>query len=72
MCFVNWQDSFDTFCYDTVLVPKVFEGNTDGDTAVSHWLVQPVKARYCRVQPKTWNEQIALRLELFGNTTSGN
>lgn len=50
---------------------KVFEGNNDGDTVVSHWLVQPVKARYFRLQPKTWNEQIALRVELYGNTAPG-
>ncbi|XP_068752060.1 thioredoxin domain-containing protein 3 homolog isoform X3 [Montipora capricornis] len=45
---------------------KVFDGNSDGDTPVSHWLVYPVKARYCTLKPKTWNEQIALRLELYG------
>jgi len=40
---------------------------------VSHWLVQPVRACYCRLQPKTWNEQIALRLELYGKiVASGN
>ncbi|PFX23757.1 Thioredoxin domain-containing protein 3-like [Stylophora pistillata] len=50
---------------------KVFEGNNDGDTVVSHWLVQPVKARYFRLQPKTWSEQIALRVELYGNTGPG-
>ncbi|KAJ7372866.1 Thioredoxin domain-containing protein 3 [Desmophyllum pertusum] len=49
---------------------KVFEGNSDGDTVVSHWLVQPVRACCYRLQPKTWNEQIALRLELFGKLAS--
>ncbi|XP_078344639.1 thioredoxin domain-containing protein 3 homolog isoform X2 [Oculina patagonica] len=49
---------------------KVFEGNSDGDTVVSHWLLQPVRACYCRLQPKTWNEQIALRLELYGKLAS--
>lgn len=52
---------------------KVFEGNSDGDTVVSHWLLQPARACYCRLQPKTWNEQIALRLELYGKlVASGN
>ena len=50
---------------------QVFEGNTDGNTTVSHWLVQPVKARFCTVKPKTWNEQIALRLELYGKVALG-
>lgn len=45
---------------------KVFGGNSDGDTIISHWLTQPISARYCRLKPKTWNEQIALRLEFYG------
>ncbi|KAK2560505.1 Thioredoxin domain-containing protein 3-like protein [Acropora cervicornis] len=55
--FLDYQENGDV---------KVFEGNTDGNTTVSHWLVQPVRARFCTVKPKTWNEQIALRLELYG------
>ena len=55
-----------------VLILKVFEGNSDGDTVLSHWLNQPVMARYCRLKPKTWNEQIALRLELYGKVPAGN
>ena len=66
---VSWFQSIDSFF---MLRPKVFEGNNDSDTVVSHWLVQPVKARYFRLQPKTWNEQIALRVELYGNTAPGN
>lgn len=50
---------------------QVFEGNTDGNTPVSHWLVYPVKARFCTLKPKTWNEQIALRLELYGRVALG-
>ena len=69
LTFVSWFQSVDSFF---MLRPKVFEGNNDGDTVVSHWLVQPVKARYFRLQPKTWNEQIALRVELYGNTAPGN
>ena len=55
-----------------VLILKVFEGNSDGDTVLSHWVTQPVMARYCRLKPKTWNEQIALRLELYGKVPAGN
>ena len=60
------------FLYMFLFCFKVFEGNSDGDTVVSHWLVQPVRACFCRLQPKTWNEQIALRLELYGKLVSGN
>ena len=45
---------------------QVFEGNSDQETVVSHELTQPVITQFIRVNPKTWNEQIALRAELYG------
>ena len=45
---------------------KVFAGNTDKSTIVSHVLSPAINARYIRVQPKTWNEYISMRIELVG------
>ena len=33
---------------------------------MTHELTQPVITQFIRVNPKTWNEQIALRAELYG------
>jgi len=44
----------------------VFDGNTDQESVVSHWLALPPVACYARLHPKTWNEHIALRLEFRG------
>ncbi|XP_078344006.1 uncharacterized protein LOC144629649 [Oculina patagonica] len=45
---------------------KVFTGNTDKDTIVSHDLNPPIRARYIRFQPVTWNSHISMRVELYG------
>lgn len=44
----------------------MLDGNTDQDTVVSNELPQPLVTQYIRINPKTWNEQIALRMELYG------
>ena len=33
---------------------------------VHHDFSSPILARYIRIQPKSWNEHISLRMELFG------
>ncbi|XP_020893204.1 thioredoxin domain-containing protein 3 homolog isoform X2 [Exaiptasia diaphana] len=48
---------------------KVFDGNNDQETIVSHWLANPPVARYVRLHPKTWNENIALRVGFSGKGT---
>ena len=45
---------------------QVFDGNSDQQTVVCNQLATPVFAQYFRIQPKTWNEHIAMRLELHG------
>ena len=47
----------------------MFAGNTDKSTIVSHVLSPAINARYIRVQPKTWNEYISMRIELVGYHT---
>ncbi|MBT3310692.1 MAG: discoidin domain-containing protein [Desulfobacterales bacterium] len=45
---------------------KIFSGNTDTTTAVSNDLKKPVKARYLRFHPVTWNSHITMRVEAYG------
>lgn len=43
-----------------------FTGNTDWGTVVYHELQPPIRARYIRFRPVTWNGHIAMRVELYG------
>ncbi|XP_028414250.1 venom prothrombin activator pseutarin-C non-catalytic subunit-like [Dendronephthya gigantea] len=45
---------------------KVFDGNTDENSVVTNVLSPAVTARYIRIHPKTWNNHISLRVELYG------
>ncbi|KAM8817409.1 coagulation factor V [Rhynchonycteris naso] len=48
------------------MVDKVFEGNSNVKGHVKNFFNPPIISRYIRIIPKTWNQSIALRLELFG------
>ncbi|KAM6446565.1 coagulation factor V isoform 3-T3 [Liasis olivaceus] len=48
---------------------KVFTGNINSNGHVKHFFKPPIFSQYIRVIPKTWNEYIALRIELFGCDT---
>ena len=50
----------------SISFPQVFEGNSDQDTVVLNSLKNPVIAQFLRLQPKTWNEGIAMRTEFCG------
>ncbi|CAH3103665.1 unnamed protein product, partial [Porites lobata] len=43
-----------------------FTGNTDRNTVVLNVLHPSIDARYIRVNPKTWNSHISMRMELLG------
>ena len=45
---------------------KVFDGNTESHTVVSHVLDPPIIARFVRIRPVTWNSHISMRAEFFG------
>ena len=45
---------------------RVFTGNTDRNTVVTHLLDAPVTARYFRLFPLSWNGAISMRWELYG------
>ncbi|XP_068841701.1 coagulation factor V isoform X2 [Capricornis sumatraensis] len=48
------------------MVDKIFEGNNNVRGHVKNFFNPPIISRFIRVIPKTWNQSIALRLELFG------
>lgn len=45
---------------------KVFQGNYDRYTPVSHDLKNPIITRYIRIHPKTWETRISMRAEFYG------
>ncbi|XP_067149909.1 discoidin, CUB and LCCL domain-containing protein 1 [Apteryx mantelli] len=45
---------------------KVFQGNSNTGDIVRNNFIPPIVARYVRVIPQTWNQRIALKLELIG------
>ncbi|KAL9978609.1 hypothetical protein ACROYT_G016145 [Oculina patagonica] len=51
-------------------VEKVFAGNTDRNTVITHSLKPHIEARYIRLHPKTYNHNVpCLRAELYGCRT---
>ncbi|XP_031573542.1 lactadherin-like, partial [Actinia tenebrosa] len=46
-------------------VRKVFTGNSDGETVVRHVLPTVMYVRFVRFNPVTWNEHIAMRVEVY-------
>jgi len=47
-------------------VGKVFNGNTDPYKVVKVELDKPVYTRFVRLYPQSWNDGVALKLELYG------
>lgn len=45
---------------------QVFESNSDQDTVIYNRLKNPVITQFIRLNPKTWNEAIAIRTEFYG------
>ncbi|XP_014638930.1 PREDICTED: coagulation factor V [Ceratotherium simum simum] len=48
------------------MVDKIFEGNNNIKGHMKNFFKPPIISRFIRIIPKTWNQSIALRLELFG------
>ncbi|XP_048579368.1 receptor-type tyrosine-protein phosphatase S isoform X3 [Nematostella vectensis] len=44
-----------------------FTGNVSKNLAMINWLSHPIRARYVRIKPLTWNSAICLRADLFGD-----
>lgn len=45
---------------------KIFQGNTNYLHEVRNNFIPPIKARFVRINPASWHQRIALKLELFG------
>lgn len=45
---------------------QVFQGNSNPGDIVRNNFIPPIVARYVRIVPQTWNQRIALKLELMG------
>ncbi|XP_050818736.1 coagulation factor V-like [Gopherus flavomarginatus] len=58
----EWKPYMD----DSTSVGKVFVGNKNSSRQVKHFLNPPIFSRFIRIIPKTWNQSICLRVELFG------
>lgn len=54
------------FDSSTVLSFQIFEGNSNTKGHMKNFFNPPIISRFIRIIPKTWNQSIALRLELFG------
>ncbi|ELU01346.1 hypothetical protein CAPTEDRAFT_139889, partial [Capitella teleta] len=62
--WLSYQEPYGTF--------KVFAGNSDQNSAVEHRLHSPMRAKFVRVIPESWEQHgIALRLEIRGCRHSG-
>ncbi|XP_039097822.1 coagulation factor V [Hyaena hyaena] len=48
------------------MADEIFEGNNNIKGHVKNFFNPPIISRFIRIIPKTWNQSIALRLELFG------
>ncbi|XP_001634630.2 discoidin, CUB and LCCL domain-containing protein 2 [Nematostella vectensis] len=52
--------------YGTSGNEEIFDGNVDSFTVHHNNLKTPVIARYVRINPRTWEKGICLRVELYG------
>ena len=43
-----------------------FDGNTDKNNVLYHDLNPPITARYIRFLPVEWEDEISMRVELYG------
>ncbi|XP_004589370.2 coagulation factor V [Ochotona princeps] len=59
---VSWK----AYRQKSSMVDQIFEGNSNSKGHVKNFFNPPIISRFIRIIPKTWNQSIALRLELFG------
>ncbi|XP_054713671.1 uncharacterized protein LOC129223130 [Uloborus diversus] len=65
---ILYSDDGHTYSYyqDDQDVNKVFSGNFDGSSEVKHVFSKPFETKYVRLEPLSWEEKIALRMDLLG------
>tara|TARA_Y100000389_G_scaffold125911_1_gene123290 strand:+ start:92 stop:1195 length:1104 start_codon:yes stop_codon:yes gene_type:complete len=49
---------------------KTFPGNKDRNTKVTTTFSKPVRARYIRIYPQTWQQHISMRADMFAGDTN--
>ncbi|XP_042313402.1 coagulation factor V [Sceloporus undulatus] len=64
--YSNDDSTWNSYVDDSTSTAKVFTGNINSVGQVKHYFEPPIFSRFIRVVPKTWNQSIALRIELFG------
>jgi len=52
--------------YTSLIIFKNFIGNTNGHDTKINQLPIPIVAQFVRINPKEWNNLIALGIELYG------
>ena len=57
-----------TFSFSTIsfLPHQVFIGNVDTSSVVQNKLKMPQITRWIRIVPRSWNNHIGMRVELYG------
>ncbi|XP_074078065.1 coagulation factor V [Macrotis lagotis] len=50
----------------SAMTEKIFVGNSNSKGMVKNFFNPPIFSRFIRIIPKSWNQSITLRLELFG------
>ena len=51
---------------------KTFPGNSDRNTKVTTTFSKPVRTRYMRIYPQTWNGHMSMRADMFAGDTHTN
>ncbi|XP_078700024.1 uncharacterized protein LOC144926863 [Branchiostoma floridae x Branchiostoma belcheri] len=67
----SWDETSWTTYKDSDGSDKVFTGNTDTTTEVTHVLRPPVSTRYIRFVVQTWNRHQSMRVEVLGCMDTG-
>ena len=49
---------------------KTFPGNVDKNSKVTTTFSKPVRARYIRIYPQTWDSHISMRVDMIGGSTN--
>lgn len=48
--------------------PQIFSGSVDSNTAIKNIFHRPLEAKFVRIYPLSWEQSIALRVEILGCT----
>ncbi|XP_066026855.1 uncharacterized protein [Pocillopora verrucosa] len=64
--YSNYRVRFQNYTEQGQTVSKEFDGNTDKNNVVYHDLNPPITARYIRFLPVEWEDEISMRVELYG------